>query len=109
MSLILLSLFAIIDLVLMFVVNPINLMTWSCIFTTMSFILRRVGVHVKVTKVMAVEILIGFLAFNGSLFFKTFDWRKYLLMLMIRGVFYLIVWYDDSQYVYVQEEEEKEM
>lgn len=100
---------SIIDLILMFVVNPVNLITWVAVFTTGSFVLRPFGIHVKVSKIIPVEVLLAFLAFNVSLIFKTFSLPTYLMMAGLRALFYLIVWYDDTQYVYIQEEEEKEI
>lgn len=93
----------------MFIINPTNIITWMSIFTTGSFILRPFGIHVKVDKIIPVEILVAFLAFNGSLVFKTFSIKTYLLMIVTRCVFYLIVRYDDTEFVYIQEEEEKEI
>lgn len=100
---------SILDVIMMFIVNPFNIVTWASIFTTGSFVLRPFGIHVKVKKIIPVEVLIAFLAFNGSLILKTFSIKTYLLMILVRLVFYVIVWYDDTQYVYVQEEEEKEI
>lgn len=100
---------SILDLIAMFIVNPVNIITWMSIFTTGSFILRPMGIHVKVEKIIPIEVLIAFLAFNGSLLLKTFSITNYLLMIAIRSIFYLIVYYDDKNYVYVQEEEEKEI
>lgn len=106
---VILIILSILDLIAMFVVNPVNVITWVSIFTTGSFILRPFGIHVKVTKIIPVEVLIAFLAFNGSLIFRTFSIKTYLLMVLVRIIFYAIVWYDDTQYVYIQEEEEKEI
>lgn len=100
---------AIIDWIVLFIVNKINVITWVAFFTTATFVLRPFGVHTKVTKIIPVEILFAFLAFNGSLIFKTFDIVIYLKMIGLRLVFYAIVYYDDREYVYVQEEEEKEV
>jgi hypothetical protein len=100
---------SIISWIILFKINPYNIITWVALFTTGSFVLRPFGIHTKVTKIIPVEGLFAFLAFNGSLIFKTFDIVTYLLMIGIRLVFYAIVWYDDTQYVYVQEEEEKEI
>ena len=104
-----LLLLSIIDVFLMFKVNPYNLITWTSIFTTGSFLLRPFGIHVKVTKIIPVEVLIAFLTFNGSLMLKTFSIKNYALMILIRCIFYAIVLYDDTQYVYITEEEEKEI
>lgn len=100
---------SIIDVICMFIVNPFNLFTWATIFTTGSFVLRPFGIYVKATKLMAVEGLILFMVFNGSLVFKTFSIVTYIIMIGIRLIFYGIVRYDDTQYVYVTEEEEKEI
>lgn len=100
---------SLINLFAMFMINPVNIITWVSVFTNGSFFLRPLGIHVKINKIIPVEVLFAFLAFNGSLMFKTFDIWNYLSMVVVRLIFYAIVWYDDTQYVYVQEEEEKEM
>lgn len=100
---------SIIDVILMFIVNPWHLLTWVSIVTTGTFILRPLGCYVKVSKIIPVEVLLTFLAFNVSLVFKTFSGTTYLLMIFIRLAFYAIVYYDDSKIVYVQEEEEEEI
>lgn len=100
---------SLLDLIGMFIVNPFNIVTWVSIFTTGSFMLRPFGIHVKIEKIIPVEVLFAFLAFNFSLIFKTFSGKTYILMILVRLIFYAIVWYDDTQYVYVQEEEEKEI
>lgn len=100
---------AIIDWIVLFTVNHINIVTWVAFFTTATFVLRPFGVHTKLSKIVPVEILFAFLAFNGSLLFKTFDILIYLEMIGLRLIFYAIVYWDDTQYVYVQEEEEKEV
>lgn len=100
---------SLLDVFAMFAVNPFNVITWTSIFTTGSFILRPFGIHVKLQKIIPVEALVAFLAFNGSMLFKTFSLKTYIIMIIIRCVFYAIVYYDDTQYVYIQEEEEKEI
>lgn len=106
---VLLIILSILDVIAMFVVNPCNVFTWFCVFTTASFILRPFGVHIKLKKIIPLEVIILFLVFNGSLILKTFSIPLYLGMIVLRLLFYLIVWYDDKHYVYLQEEEEKEV
>lgn len=106
---ILLIVLSVLDVVAMFFVNHVNIITWVSILTTGSFVLRPFGIHIKVQKIIPVEVLIAFLAFNGSMMLKTLSISNYLLMILIRCVFYLIVWYDDTQYVYIQKEEVKEI
>ncbi len=104
-----LVLLSILDLIGMIVVNPFNPLTILSIFTTGTFILRPFGVYIKINRIIPGEALIAFLSFNISLLLKTFSIKKYLLMLLIRGIFYLIVYYDDTKYVHIQEEEEIEL
>lgn len=44
-----------------------------------------------------------------SLFFKDFSILRFLLFLVIRAIQILIVWYDDTFYVYYEVKEEKEV
>ena len=106
---IVLQILTVLNIIAMFIVNPSNMLSWVSIFTNMSFVLRPFGIHVPVKKIISVEALLGFIIFNGSLVFRSFDIKKYLIMIFIRCIFYLIVYYDDTQFVYVQEEEEKEI
>lgn len=100
---------AFIDLVCMLILSPWNLVTWVCVGTTLSFMLRPLGVYVKLGKILPLEFLVYFLVFNFSLVIGTFSLVKYLLMIVIRLLFYAVVYYDDTQYVRVQEEEEIEL
>lgn len=100
---------SVLDVILMFIINPHNLFTWVSIISTSTFLLRRVGVRVKHTKIIGAEFLLLFLCINVSLLFKTFSIVTYLLMILVRCIFYLVVWYDDTQYVYITEEIEKEI
>lgn len=104
-----LTILSIIDVILMFVVNPWNIITWTSVFTTATFILRRINVIVKVEKVMMIECLIAFVAISGSFVFKTFSLKTYALMTLIRLFQYALIYYDDITYVYVSEEHEEEL
>ena len=99
----------VLDWIAMFVHNPVNPMTWFALGMNITFLLRKFGIHIKVTKIIPAEVLFMFLYFNGSLVFKTFTITNYIIMIIIRIVFYLIVYYDDTAYVYITEEVEKEM
>lgn len=100
---------AIVDWIILFNINSVNIITWVALFTTGTFVLRPFGVHTKVGKIIPVEVLFAFLAFNGSLIFKTFDILTYLEMISLRLVFYAIVRWDDTKFVYVPEEIEREV
>jgi hypothetical protein len=106
---IILIILSIISLILTLYCNPTNIVSWVSIITTFTFILRPIGVHVKVNKIIPIELLITFLAFNGSLMLKTFSLKTYIFMMLCRGLFYLIVLYDDKSYIYIQETEEREL
>lgn len=106
---IVLTILAIIDWVALFLYNPSNFFTWLCLFTTMTFVLRRFGINVKAGRLLAGEMLVLFICFNGSMLMRTFSVSTYLVMVLIRFVFYGLVYYDDKCYVYITEEEEKEL
>lgn len=91
----------------MLYINPFHASTWLALGTTMTFVLRPIGVYYRVGRIIPIEVIMMFIGFNFSLVFRTFSGKTYLLMILCRLLFYLIVWYDDTQYVYVTEEEEK--
>lgn len=106
---VILIIIVILDWICLFLINPVNIMTWVSLISNISFILRPFSIHVKLSKIIPVEVLLAFLAFNGSLILRTFSIKTYLLMILVRLVFYAVVWYDDTQFVYIQEEEEREI
>ena len=60
-------------------------------------------------KMVQGEFIFYFLIYMLSLFFKDFSILRFLIFLVIRAIQILIVWYDDTFYVYYEVKEEKEV
>lgn len=98
------------DTIAMFWWNHVNFITWVGLCFNITFILRPIGVkRVKVEKIIPAEFLFAFLSFNGSLLLKTFSIKNYLVLILLRCIFYIIVYYEDKEWVLFQEEEIKEI
>lgn len=106
MALIILS---IIDYVAMLFFGGLSLWSIVAFFTTGTFVLRKIGIHVKADKLMQIEFLVFFVQCSISLVFKSFNILTVILLVVTRVIFYLIVKYDDTVFIYDVEEEEREI
>lgn len=93
--------------ILGFVVNGFTLYNFMVVIPTIMFSVRKVGFHVKMGNIIATECLILFFSIVFMLIFKSFIWWKFLLGILFRVIFLCIVAYDDTVYVYVNEERKK--
>jgi hypothetical protein len=91
-----------------FVVNNAFLAIVATI-SSVTFLLRPLGTRAKWYKMVQGEFIFYFLIYMLSLFFKDFSILRFLLFLVIRAIQILIVWYDDTFYVYYEVKEEKEV
>lgn len=90
-------------------VGGLSLWTIVAFFTTLTFVGRSQGIRVKATKLIPVECLILFLCFTASILLKTFNIITYIELIILRAAFFGIVYYDDTEYIYVSIEREKEI
>lgn len=93
--------------ILGFVVNGFSLYNILIVIPTIMFSVRKVGIHVKMSNIVAIECVLLFFSIVFQLIFKSFVWWQFLLGLLLRLIFICIVWYDDTVYVYVSEEKKK--
>lgn len=77
--------------------------------SSITFLLRPLGTRAKWYKMVQGEFIFYFLIYMLSLFFKDFSILKFLLFIVIRAIQVLIVWYDDTFYIYYEVKEEKEV
>ncbi len=90
-----------------FVINGFALYPIMCIIPTIMFALRKFDIHIKMSNIVATEIILLFFSITFKLIFHKFFIVKLLLTLLARAIFIGIVAYDDAAYVYVSEERKK--
>jgi hypothetical protein len=90
-----------------FVINGFTLYAVLCLAPTIMFALRKFDIHVKMSHILATEIILLFFSITLRLIFHKFFLVKFLLTLLVRAIFIGIVAYDDHAYVYVSEERKK--
>ena len=93
--------------ILGFLINGFTLYSVLLIIPTMMFAVRKVGIHLKFSNIIATEILFLFFSIMWRLIFGKFAIVQLLLSILVRIVFFIIVIYDDTVYVYVSEERKK--
>ena len=93
--------------ILGFVINGFTLYNVVLIVPTIMFSVRKIGIHVKFGNIMVVEIMFLFFSFMWRCLFHKFHIIKFLLSILVRAVFIIICIYDDTVFVYVNEERKK--
>lgn len=93
--------------ILGFVINGFTLYSVSLIIPTLMFSARKVGIHIKYGNIIAAEMLLLFFSLVWKLLFHKFYVVKFLLSILVRAVFLIICIYDDTVFVYVNEERKK--
>lgn len=93
--------------ILGFVINGFTLYGVSLIIPTLMFSARKVGIHIKYGNIIAAEVLLLFFSLVWRLLFHKFYVVKFLLSILVRAVFLIICIYDDTVFVYVNEERKK--
>jgi len=77
--------------------------------SSITFLLRPLGTRAKWYKMVQGEFIFYFLIYMLSLFFKNFSILRFIAFILIRAIQILIVWYDDTFFVYYEVKEEKEV
>lgn len=90
-----------------FVVNGFTLYQVLLIIPTVMFALRKFDIHIKTGTMISTEILFLFFSVVWKLLFHKFEIVALLLTLLLRAIFYSVVIYDNTVYVYVSEERKK--
>lgn len=87
-----------------FFINGFTLYNVLLIIPTIMFALRKFGIHIELSKILAPEILFLFFSTAWKLLFKKYLFVPWLIAVVVRLIFLGLVIYDDTMYVYVQEE-----
>lgn len=91
-----------------FFINGFNLYNILLIIPTVMFAVRKFGIHVKMSNIIALEVVLLFFKVVFALIFHKFILWRFLVGLLLRGIFFGLVIYDDTVYVYVNEEKKKQ-
>lgn len=90
-----------------FFINGFSLYNFMLLVPTIMFAVRKIGIHVRYSNIVATEILLLFFSITWRLLFHKFFIIKFLLCIIVRIIFLCIVIYDDTVYIYVSEERKK--
>lgn len=87
-----------------FMINPYILLSIYGVIPTLMFCSRRLGILVSFPKIRNTEITGDVIIIILGLIFHKLTWVKFLGWLAIRVIFLLIVYYDDTHYLYIEED-----
>ena len=90
-----------------FVVNGITLYAFMLIVPTIMFSIRKVGVHMSMGSIVGIEVFFIIVSTIMKVLFNNFSLIELVLTIIIRAVFLIVVLYDDTVYVYVNEERKR--
>jgi hypothetical protein len=90
-----------------FFINGFSLYNVLLIVPTLMFSARKIGIHVKFGNIVATEVLMLFFSLVWRCLFHKVHIIKLLLSILVRAVFLIICIYDDTVFVYVNEERKK--
>lgn len=93
--------------ILGFFVNGFTLYQIMTVIPVIMFCVRKFGIHAKQSNIIACEVGFMFASIVWRLIFSKFVLWKFLLTLLLRIIFIGVVIYDDTVYVYKQEERKK--
>jgi hypothetical protein len=93
--------------ILGFVVNGFTFYNVMLLIPTIMFSARKFGIHCKLGNILTAEILFLFFSTCWRLLFNGFTLKLFIIGLILRIIFVCIIVYDDSVYVYVQEERKR--
>lgn len=85
-------------------INGFTLYNLLLLIPTIMFAVRKSGIHVKLSSICVVEALFLFFDATYRLIFNRMNVAHFLLEILMRAIFLIIVIYDDANYVYVSEE-----
>lgn len=80
----------------------------SAVVTTLMFCSRMFGFMAKFSTMLVIESLALFLSVVTKSLFGEVDWLLVLVFILIRFVFYCVVYREITQFIYYKEERRKE-
>lgn len=90
-----------------FVVNGVTLYAFMLVVPTVMFSIRKVGVHMSMGSIIGIEVFFIIVSTIMKVLFNNFSLVELILTIIIRAVFLIVVLYDDTVYVYVNEERKR--
>ena len=87
------------------ILNGFSFLTIFALITTIMFCGRKVGYYTTVEKVVPLEAFGMFFTSMLSLIFHKFVLWKFIVTLILRVAFVLLLWYDSTYFVYIKEEQ----
>ena len=90
-----------------FFLNGFTLYNIMVIVPIIMFSVRKFGIHMKMSSIVASEVGFLFASTVWRLLFGKFILWKFLVTILIRAIFIIVVVYDDTVYIYKQEERKK--
>lgn len=90
--------------ILGFVVSPYLLLPVYSIVPTLMFCARRLGIIVPFAKIRNTELTGDVIITVLGLIFHKLTWLGYLGYMVVRVIFLLLVYYDDTHYLYIEED-----
>ena len=91
-----------------FFVSGFNLYNILLIIPVIMFCVRKDGIHVNIATICGTEFLLLFFTVVFKLIFRHFDTIRFILTLVVRAISIIIVIYDDTHYIYVNKEYDKD-
>lgn len=85
-------------------INGFTLYNVLLLIPTIMFIVRKAGIHVKLSSICIAEGVLLFFDMTYRLIFNRMNVAHFLLEILMRVIFLIVVIYDDANYVYVTEE-----
>lgn len=86
-----------------------TLYSFALILPTILFLVRKFGYFVKLKNILICEGMFLFLSITWTFIFGEMYAKTYLITILFRILFILVVLYDDKVYVYVTEERKKKI
>lgn len=90
--------------ILGFVIDGLTIWNVLLFITTTMFAVRRFGIHVGMSHIVTLEVVFIIFTFLWRLLFNSLSIGWFLLLVFIRVIFIMIVFWDETQYVYIKEE-----
>lgn len=90
-----------------FFINGFTLYSVLLIIPTVMFALRKFAIHIGLANIVTAEVLLLFFSVVWKLIFHKFALLKFILTLVVRLIFIILVIYDDTVFVYVSEERKR--
>lgn len=84
-----------------------TLYSFALLLPTILFLVRKFGYFVKLKNILICEGMFLFLSITWTFIFGTMSVKTYLITIVFRIMFILVVLYDDKAYVYVTEERKR--